>query len=71
MINRHTIWGILGNINDGLPENYETAYVDSLSKDAEYKYFNHDISLGLRFIREKYQLSAGMSFTASKYEIVL
>ena len=34
---------------------------DSLSKDAEYKYFNHDISLGLRFIREKYQLSAGMS----------
>lgn len=49
------------NINDGLPEDYETAYVDSLSKDAEYKYFNHDISLGLRFIREKYQLSAGMS----------
>ncbi|MBP7942216.1 MAG: TonB-dependent receptor, partial [Phocaeicola sp.] len=49
------------DINDGLPENYETAYVDSLSKDAEYKYFNHDISLGLRFIREKYQLSAGMS----------
>ena len=43
------------------PEGYEAAYVDSLSKDAEYKYFNHDVSLGLRFIREKYQMSVGMS----------
>lgn len=49
------------NIGDELPEDYETAYIDSLSKDAEYKYFNHDISLGLRFIREKYQLNAGIS----------
>lgn len=49
------------NIGDVLPQDYETAYVDSLSKDAEYKYFNHDISLGLRFIREKYQMNVGVS----------
>ncbi len=49
------------HIGDMLPEGYETEYVDSLSKDAEYKYFNHDISLGLRFIREKYQMNAGIS----------
>lgn len=49
------------HIGDMLPEGYDTQYVDSLSKDAEYKYFNHDISLGLRFIREKYQMNAGIS----------
>lgn len=49
------------HIGDMLPEGYDTEYVDSLSKDAEYKYFNHDISLGLRFIREKYQMNAGIS----------
>lgn len=50
-------WGI----GDALPQGYEAAYVDSLSKDAEYKYFNHDVSLGLRFIREKYQMNVGIS----------
>lgn len=49
------------HIGEMLPADYETAYVDSLSKDAEYKYFNHDISLGLRFIREKYQMNVGVS----------
>ena len=32
------------------------------SKYAEYKYFNHDAMVSLRFIREKWQLSAGVSF---------
>lgn len=49
------------HIGEMLPADYEIAYVDSLSKDAEYKYFNHDISLGLRFIREKYQMNVGVS----------
>lgn len=49
------------SIGDVLPADYETAFVDSLSKEAEYKYFNHDISLGLRLIREKYQLNVGIS----------
>ncbi|WP_455587401.1 TonB-dependent receptor [Bacteroides sp.] len=44
-----------------LPEGYQTHYVDSLSKDAEYRYYNHDITTSLRFIREKFQLSTGIS----------
>lgn len=50
-------WELGGN----LPEGYHTHIVDSLSKDAEYRYYNHDITTSLRFIREKYQLSAGVS----------
>ncbi len=50
------------DINSPLPEGYEDYAVDSLSKNAQYRYYNHDASLSLRFIREKYQLSVGMSF---------
>ena len=57
----YDLQGFPWEIGDGLPEGYKAAYVDSLSKDAEYQYFNHDVSLGLRFIREKYQMSVGMS----------
>ena len=49
----------LGSI---LPPNYMDAEVDSLGKYAEYRYYNHDASVSLRFIRTKWQLSAGMSF---------
>lgn len=45
-----------------LPSGYEAHAVDSLGKYAEYRYYNHDASVALRFIREKYQLSVGMSF---------
>ena len=51
-------WGI----GDPLPDNYESSEVDSLGRYAEYRYYNHDASVALRFIREKWQLSAGMSF---------
>ena len=51
-------WGI----DLPLPGDYDTHEVDSLGKYAEYRYYNHNASLALRFIREKYQLSAGMSF---------
>lgn len=51
-------WGL----GDPLPSGYERNEVDSLGKYAEYRYYNHDASVSLRFIREKYQLSAGMSF---------
>ena len=50
------------DINGPLPSGYESHAVDSLGKYAEYRYYNHDASVSLRFIREKYQLSAGMSF---------
>ncbi len=52
----------LWNLGDNLPLGYEQNYIDSLSKNAKYKYYNHDISTNLRFIREKFQLSAGVSF---------
>ena len=49
-------------IGGALPSGYESHAVDSLSKYAEYRYYNHDASVSLRFIREKYQLSTGVSF---------
>lgn len=49
-------------IGGALPSGYESYAVDSLSKNAEYRYYNHDASVGLRFIRPKYQLNVGMSF---------
>lgn len=53
-----TDWGLEAQ----LPSGYEDHAVDSLGKYAEYRYYNHDASVSLRFIREKYQLTAGMSF---------
>lgn len=49
-------------IGGAVPSGYESHAVDSLSKNAEYHYYNHDASANLRFIRSKYQLSMGMSF---------
>ena len=49
-------------IGGALPSGYESHAVDSLSKNAEYRYYNHDASVGLRFIRPKYQLNVCMSF---------
>lgn len=49
-------------LGDQLPAGYENHAVDSLGKYAEYRYYNHDASVSLRFLRQKYQLSAGMSF---------
>ena len=49
-------------IGGALPSGYESHAVDSLSKNAEYRYYNHDASVGFRFIRPKYQLNVGMSF---------
>lgn len=49
-------------LGEALPADYRSHAVDSLGKYAEYRYYNHDASVALRFIREKYQLSAGVSF---------
>ena len=45
-----------------LPSDYLDHRDDDQSKYAEYKTYEHDARLGLRFIRPKYQLNAGMSF---------
>lgn len=50
-------WGI----DIPLPGNYLNHQVDSLGKYAEYRYYNHDASVALRFIRPKWQLSTGIS----------
>ena len=59
------------DINGPLPSGYESHAVDSLGKYAEYRYYNHDASVSLRFIREKYQLSGGDVFPAAAFGIVL
>ncbi len=59
----------LGNdwdIYDPLPSGYQSLLVDSLSKDAQYHYYNHDITANIRLVREKYQLTAGGSFQPQK-----
>ena len=44
-----------------LPQGYKENFIDSLSKNARYHYYNHEINAGLRLIRAKYQLSVGAS----------
>ena len=51
------------DINGPLPSGYESHAVDSLGKYAEYRYYNHEcVRVVAASSREKYQLSAGMSF---------
>lgn len=54
------------SIDEPLPYDYQNQLVDSLSKDAKYHYYNHDITVNIRLIREKYQLTAGGSFQPQK-----
>ena len=48
-------------LDSPLPPDYASHEVDSLGKYAEYRYYNHDATVALRFLRPKYQLSAGVS----------
>lgn len=45
-----------------LPGDYQNHKDESQSKYAEYKYYNHEAMVGLRFIRPIYQLNVGLSF---------
>lgn len=49
-------------IGEPLPSDYLENEEKDQSKYAEYQYYNHDARVSLRFIREKWQLSAGLSF---------
>ncbi|MDO4162775.1 MAG: TonB-dependent receptor [Bacteroides sp.] len=49
-------------LSTALPTGYQSNIVDSLGKYAEYRYYNHDASVSLRFVREKFRLSVGLSF---------
>ncbi len=48
------------SIDTQLPSGYEQHEVDSLGKYAEYRYYRHNVNVGLRFIRPNYQLNAGI-----------
>ncbi len=50
------------NFGDPLPNDYREHRDADNSKYAEYKTYEHDARISLRFIRSKYQLNAGLSF---------
>ncbi len=54
---------------DPLPSNYMGYKDPTQSKYAEYKTFEHEAMVGLRFIREKYQLNLGMTFQPQNTEL--
>lgn len=54
------------SLEQELPQGYEAFMIDSLGKDADYKYFNHDISMTVRVIRKKYKLSVGITMQPQK-----
>lgn len=52
-----------------LPSDYMNYEDKQQSKYAEYKTFDHNINVSLRFIREKYQLSAGFTVLPQQTEL--
>lgn len=56
-------------IGDPLPNGYLQNKDMDQSKYAEYKTFDHDAMVGLRFLREKYQLNVGLSFQPQNTEL--
>ena len=52
-----------------LPENYQENEDKKQSKYAEYKTLEHDMTLSLRFMRDKYQLNAGLSLLPQQTEL--
>lgn len=56
-------------MGEQLPADYINNKDMDQSKYAEYKTYNHDAMVGLRFIRPKYQLNAGLSFQPQNTEL--
>lgn len=54
------------SLEQELPQGYESCMIDSLGKDADYKYFNHDISMTVRVVKKKYRLSVGITMQPQK-----
>lgn len=49
-------------IENPLPSDYTDNKDEDLSKYATYKYYNHQIDLAVRWVREKFLMNAGLSF---------
>lgn len=54
------------SLKQDFPQGYEACIVDSLGKDADYKYFNHDASVTVRVVKKKYRLSVGVTVQPQK-----
>lgn len=54
------------SLEQELPQGYESYMIDSLGKDADYKYFNHDVSMTVRVTKKKYKLSVGITMQPQK-----
>ena len=61
--------GNLWRLNEPLPSDYENYEDKEQSKYAEYKTLEHDISLSLRYLYDKVQLNAGLSFLPQHTEL--
>ncbi len=61
--------GHLWELGDPLPSNYLDYKDMNQSKYAEYKTYEHEAMVGLRVIREKYQLNGGLTFRPQDSEL--
>lgn len=56
-------------VNDGLNGNTQGEYNADLSKNAVYNYYNHQMDVTFRWVREKMSLNAGLSFQPQKSDL--
>ena len=60
--NTYDLTSLGWEMGDALPDGYLDYRDDDQSKYAKYQTYAHDAQIGLRFMRTKYQLNAGLSF---------
>ena len=56
-------------IGDGVNESNPGVLNNDLSKSAAYNYYNHQMDVTFRWIREKMRLNAGVSFQPQKSDL--
>lgn len=57
------------NVNNGFGGEYQGVYNKDLSKSAAYNYYNHQMDVTFRWIREKMRMNVGMAFLPQKSEL--
>ncbi len=56
-------------VNDGVNGDIQGVYNADLSKSAAYNYYNHQMDVTFRWVREKMSLNAGVSFQPQKSDL--
>lgn len=56
-------------VTDGINENNQGVLNNDLSKSAAYNYYNHQVDVTFRWIREKMRFNAGVSFQPQKSDL--